>query len=206
MIWNRMKPSAQSSPRKSRGVLTLIGGLLFLSALVRLAPEAGQVWAQDTRNPIEIVNDPNLGGSALMSEDMRKEVRNLLEKLQEREAMVAQKEKDILVRQRTVEVAEGEILAKLEELKQAEDSLRETLAIASTAAEDDLSRLTDVYANMKPKQAAALFEKMDASFAAGFLSRMPSEAAAKIMAGMTPDKAYLVSVTLASRNAEASVD
>ena len=54
----------------------------------------------------------------------------------------------------------------------------------------------------KCPQAAALFEKMDSTFAAGFLGRMASENAARIMAGMSPEKAYEISVKLAGRNAE----
>jgi flagellar motility protein MotE (MotC chaperone) len=44
---------------------------------------------------------------------------------------------------------------------------------------------------------------MDPDFAAGFLGRMRPAAAAGIMAGLSPQKAYTISVLLAGRNAQA---
>ena len=99
-------------------------------------------------------------------------------------------------------IAETEIDRKMAALEEAEANLRATLALANGAAEEDLARLTDVYANMKPKQAAALFEEMDPNFAAGFLGRMRPDAAAAILAGLTPRAAYTISVVLAGRNAD----
>jgi flagellar motility protein MotE (MotC chaperone) len=42
---------------------------------------------------------------------------------------------------------------------------------------------------------------MEARFAAGFLARMRPEAAAEIMAGLSPESAHTISVVLAGRNA-----
>ncbi len=49
-------------------------------------------------------------------------------------------------------------------------------SLADVAAENDLQSLTQVYENMKPKDASALFEEMSPEFAAGFLglARRPS--------------------------------
>ncbi|CAN0600896.1 unnamed protein product, partial [Ectocarpus sp. 12 AP-2014] len=97
-----------------------------------------------------------------------------------------------------IEDAVEEDLASLE---RAEQKLRATMVVADQAAEDDLTRLTAVYENMKPDQASALFQMMEPSFAAGFLSRMRADAAAAIMAGLEPELAYSISVVLAGRNA-----
>jgi flagellar motility protein MotE (MotC chaperone) len=56
---------------------------------------------------------------------------------------------------------------------------------------------------MKPKDAAAIFESMDVTFAAGFLARMNRDAAARLMAGLSAEKAYSISVVMAGRNARA---
>jgi hypothetical protein len=42
---------------------------------------------------------------------------------------------------------------------------------------------------------------MDPEFAAGFLGRMRPDAAGAVMAGLSAEKAYAVSVILAGRNA-----
>ena len=126
----------------------------------------------------------------------------LIEALQAREDRVRAREEQIDIRMQALSVAEQEIERKLAALEEAESSLRATLALAQTAAEDDLSQLTDVYANMKPSRASALFEEMDPGFSAGFLSRMKPASAAAIMAGLSPEAAYRISVVLAGRNAD----
>ena len=70
----------------------------------------------------------------------------------------------------------------------------------SATADQDVEHLASMYAAMKPDQAAAIFDQMDPSFAAGFLRLMPSDQAGMILAGMETSKAYVVSVKLASRN------
>ena len=57
-----------------------------------------------------------------------------------------------------------------------------------------------MYRQMKPKQAAQIFDQMPPSFAAGFLGEMAPESAALIMANMDAERAYAVSLLLAGRN------
>ncbi|MFZ5964334.1 MotE family protein [Thalassococcus sp. BH17M4-6] len=184
--------------RRGRGSLALIGGLLIGSALVRIGSETGQALAEEHGGPASA--DTAAHAPAMATTEA--ELLPMLEALKSREARLEKRENDLRVRIQALSVAEEEIDRKLEAMATAEDKLRATLALAQTAAEDDLTRLTDVYANMKPKQAAALFEQMDPEFAAGFLGRMRADAAAAIMAGLSPQAAYTVSVVLAGRNAD----
>ena len=82
-------------------------------------------------------------------------------------------------------------------------ALADTISVADSAAEEDLSQLTAVYENMKPADAAALFETMEPDFSAGFVGRMRPEVAAAIMALLAPETAYAISAILAGRNANA---
>lgn len=195
------KTYQKSSARRSRsrkGTLAIIGTLLLLSAGIRIATEAGQVIASEVS---EQIVDETRGKNASVDLAQPEALTTALEAIQQREARLIEKEAEMLEREKSVLAAEDAIEAELIKLANAEQSLRDTISLASTAAEDDLAQLTSVYANMKPKQAAALFEQMESTFAAGFLARMPSESAARIMAGMTPEKAYEISVRLAGRNA-----
>ncbi|WP_306456516.1 MotE family protein [Flavimaricola marinus] len=130
----------------------------------------------------------------------------LIEALQEREARVVAREARIADRMQAMAVAEAEIEEKIAELTEAEDSLAALLALANSAAEDDLNRLTAVYENMKPQDAAALFEAMEPAFSAGFMGRMRPESAAAIMTNLESQTAYLISVVLAGRNANAPTE
>ena len=44
--------------------------------------------------------------------------------------------------------------------------------------------MTTVYENMKPADAARIFETMDVTFAAGLLARMRPDVAAEVLTGM----------------------
>jgi flagellar motility protein MotE (MotC chaperone) len=183
--------------RRARGTLTVIAALLLASALVRVGEGVGQAMARAT--PEVPVDDRAPSGETCAQPA---DLQALLDTLREREAGVASRERALEDRNQALAIADEQVTRRLAELQAAEDSLRRTLAIAETAAEDDLDRLTRVYETMKPKQAAALFEQMDARFAAGFLARMRPDAAAAIMAGLSPQAAHMFSVVLAGRNAE----
>jgi flagellar motility protein MotE (MotC chaperone) len=130
-----------------------------------------------------------------------KEAGPLLKALNARKTRLDQREAQMRERMRALAVAEEEIAAKMQELVKAEESLSATIALADSAADDDITRLVSVYQAMKAKEAAALFETMNPDFAAGFLGRMEPGAAAGIMARLSPEAAYSVSVILAGRNA-----
>ncbi|MEQ5872005.1 hypothetical protein J4E08_19190 [Sagittula sp. NFXS13] len=197
--------SVRKSRKKPKGTLAAIGALLLASALVRVGVGAGEAMAKadadaESHAP-EVREEQHAAQGSAASTVSDAEIVPLIAALKAREARVSKREEDMNVRMQALSVAEQEIERKMQALEDAEKRLRDTLALARTAAEDDLTQLTDVYANMKPKQAAALFQEMDPQFAAGFLSRMRPNSAAAIMAGMDPQKAYLISVILAGRNA-----
>ncbi len=186
--------TGKPTKRPKSGVLAVISLLMIGSAVIRLGLEAGPALAKSsdslTLEP-EIAQSDKPGAQELLTQLLRRE-----EALAIREAAVLDKEK-------ALQIADQAIEGRLAALQEAEENLRETLAYAEKAAETDLTRLTDVYQNMKPKDAAALFETMDPGFAAGFLSRMPPDAAAGVLAGLSPESAYTISVIMAGRNATA---
>lgn len=188
--------------RKRSGVLFWVVMMLFSSAVLRLGVEIGPALARE-QEPKEIV-------PAVVPESKRKapevvmqtseDLEKLLRELQRREMLLQTRERQIEDRMQALKVADEAIAAKLLALTNMEEALRKTLAMADGASERDLESLTSVYNNMKPKEAAGLFETMDPAFAAGFLARMRPETAAGIMAKLSPDAAYSISVILAGRN------
>lgn len=181
--------------RRSWGTLASVATLLILSALVRLSEHAGQAFAVEPEEPEQMVKPAEPAAA-------RPDIDAVLAALSQREDRVEEGERQIRLRMAALQEAEIEIETKINQLKKAEASLRDTLALADQAAENDLARLTVVYENMKPKDAAALFETMEPGFAAGFLGRMKPAAAAGIMTGLTPETAYSISAYLAGRNAQ----
>ncbi|WP_306153133.1 MotE family protein [Roseovarius sp. MMSF_3281] len=180
-----------------RGALVLIASILLLSAGFRVGGGAGQALAlaQDG------VDASPLAKPAPQACDTPDDLRRVLAAIKTREQGLTRRETALRDRMQALSVAKRETERKLQELIEAEADLRATIAMAESASDSDLARLTKVYESMKPKQAAALFEEMDPNFAAGFLGRMRPEAAAEIMAGLTPQAAHTFSVVLAGRNA-----
>ena len=125
----------------------------------------------------------------------------LLAAIRQREAQLAAEEKRLADRKQTLGVAEAKLGEQLAAFEKARANLEKTLAMADQAAERDLARMTTVYENMKPQEAAEIFETMDVGFAAGLLARMRPDVAALVLTGMKPETAYAVTLTIASRNA-----
>ena len=179
---------------RPRGTLAVIAVLLLASALVRLGDGVGQAMARANATVSSATENP-------AQCETPADLQRLLDEMSARESRIEEEEAALADRRAALALVDTQVARKLDQLAEAEDSLRRTLAIAETAAEDDIARLTRVYETMKPKQAAALFEQMDAQFAAGFLARMRPEAAAAIMTGLPPEAAHMLSVVLAGRNA-----
>ena len=113
-------------------------------------------------------------------------------------------EKQARLDQRAAELAilEKKLRDENQRLQSLEDSLEQRWGLMQESANSDLTHLARMYEAMKPDKAAAIFNKMDHEFAAGFLRLMKSEQAALIMANMSADAAYLVSVTIANQNSD----
>lgn len=190
--------STKRRRRGQRGSLVIIATLLIGSAVLRIGDGAGQALAKD---PGAGAMQDAMQKSGASLPDVPADFAGMLDAFEKREARIKRQEAAIQDRMHALRIADEQVSRKLEELSLAEEQLRETIALADSAAEDDLDRLTRVYETMKPKQAAALFEEMDPNFAAGFLGRMRPEAAAAIMAGLSAEAAHLYSVVLAGRNA-----
>ncbi|MEP0209261.1 MAG: hypothetical protein ABJ370_21790 [Paracoccaceae bacterium] len=184
---------------KGHGSIIFIIILLCGSASLRVFSSATSAWATENTaiEEIETKNPENSSENTMNAEGVDK----LLKILINREEEVTIREDQASQREEKIEVAKRELEKQLIQLKNTEKQLRATIALANSAAENDIVKLTAVYENMKAKVAAELFEEMDPDFAAGFLARMKSDSAASIMTGLTPQKAYSISVILAGRNA-----
>lgn len=184
---------------RTRGILVLIAAALATSGILRLGP-ATAAFAEDLS---ELLSGTSADQRDEIPTPKPQDVAIVLAALQDREALLEERETRLAQRLEALNLAEERVSSKLQELTKAEETLAATMSMAKTAAADDLSRLTTLYENMKPKQAIPLFEAMDPEFAAGFIAQMKPASAAQIMAGLDPQISYAISVVLAGRNAAA---
>lgn len=179
--------------------LTLLMALLVVSGLTRIVsaslsslPDGGD--AQEPADARALLCPPS------------DEVAVLLGQIAGRDAELTARETAVAMREQDITVARQEIDGALTRLTEAEESLAARMQQSSTASEADIVRLVAVYEGMKPKDAAILFEAMDAGFASGFLSRMRPESASALFSYLTPEKAYALSAIMAGRNANAATE
>ncbi|SFI13563.1 MotE family protein [Albimonas pacifica] len=199
----RRRPPAEESgsrgARRAPGALLLLGLCFLGSAGLRLLDPEGALAK-------EAAATLSGGGAQTAAADPCTpggDPAGLLAALKQRETQLDARAAEIADRERLLQVAEAKYKEQLEALRTAEERLAATLAVADEAAEQDIERLTAVYENMNPKNAARIFESMDVTFAAGFLARMRKDTAAKIMGGMSAERAYAISAVIAGRNARA---
>jgi len=97
---------------------------------------------------------------------------------------------------------EKELQTQTVELQTLQSTLEARWQQIQSASDEDIKHLAGMYSAMKPDSAASIFNQMDPAFAAGFLRLMPSEQAGLILANMDSKKAYVISVKLATMNAD----
>ena len=161
-------------------------------------PAAGEKTAEqavpaalkdEPQGPISklITNDPTLLTPAEIE---------LLQQLAERRQVLESREQEFELRTGLLAAAESRIDKKVEELK----VLRETISglIKTFDAQQDakLLSLVKIYENMKPKEAAKIFEELDMDTLLEVAERMKERKLAPIMAKMHPEKARDMTVEL----------
>ncbi len=188
--------------KSGRGALMIIAFLFGASAIIRIGAGTGEALAKGVAAIRPEPTEEHGGGLC----ETPKEINALLSDLAAQKEYLNTRERELGELEQTLAVSEAQVRKNLLALIAAEEKLAATIATSETAAESDLARLTSVYENMKPKQASILFEEMTPEFAAGFVGRMRADAAAEIMAGLSPQAAYTISVILAGRNANAATE
>lgn len=186
------RPQERPGRRGGKGALLILALLLAGSAALRFGNGVGEALAKTASTDHETIAEPLNCPLPPLALTLALKARE--ERLKEQEAAIAERFAALALADKATE-------DRLAKLKLLEAEVSETLARADGASEADLTRLTEMYQAMKPKDAAALFEAMAPEFAAGFLGRMQPAAAGAVLAGMSPQAAYTLSVLLAGRNA-----
>jgi flagellar motility protein MotE (MotC chaperone) len=177
-------------------------GLVVLLALL-LSSALGRVVSASLSTATDRQDEPEAQTEALLCPPSR-EIEDLLSQIASRDAALDAREGVLARREQDLRIARQEIRGAMTRLDEARAALESRMALSDTAAEEDVTRLVAVYEGMKPREAAALFEAMEAGFAAGFLARMRPERASEVFSNMAPDWAYAVSAIIAGRNADAA--
>lgn len=120
----------------------------------------------------------------------------VLQRLRQRREQIEAREKELEVREKVLRVTEGKIEQKIADLNGLKQQV-ESLLNAYNAKEDSkVLSLVKIYENMKPKDAARIFEELDMQTLLPVIDKMKEAKVAPVLAQMDPKKAKAITTEL----------
>lgn len=176
-------PPADAGAGQASGPIDLLNG----------QPEVGQGEKSDLAGDTAaepVVPDPF---------DYTDEEVDVLQQLAKRREQLDVRARQLDEREALIQAAEQRMDQKMGELKALQAMVEDLLKKRSDEQEAELKSLVKMYENMKPKDAAQVFEEMDMDVLLDVVERMNERKAAPILALVTPTRAKEITFELASR-------
>lgn len=174
---------------KKREIVFKFFPLILFFALLSLSLRAGHLWydmrqkAEAQSNavsiPIEIKSPQNLTENEIL----------VLQQLSIRRTALDERQKQLEALQKKLDEQQRLIDQKMKELKSLERKAEEQNL---QLPEDEIGKLSKIYANMKAEQSAHLLAAEQTETAVEILKRMSNFKAAQILEKMSPEKALIL--------------
>ncbi len=124
----------------------------------------------------------------------------LLERLGERRAKLDALEKELQLRESLLAATEKRVEERINELKALEDKLGDEAEKKEKARQEEYGQLITMYENMKAKDAAEVFDRMDLAVLVDLVKQMNPRKVAPIVARMAPEAAERLTVAIATKS------
>ncbi len=131
--------------------------------------------------------------------EMTDEEFDLLQKLSARRREINRRYREVEAREALLVAAENRIDQKISELEILRKKIEELMNQHDEEEEAQLRSLVKIYENMKPKNAAQIFEELDMDVLLEVIDRMKERKIAPILALLTPGRAKVITIELAQR-------
>jgi flagellar motility protein MotE (MotC chaperone) len=125
--------------------------------------------------------------------------RAILERLQERRQELDARARELDIRESLIQAAEKRMEGQLSELKETEQRIKDATQQRDDADAARFKSLVTMYENMKPRDAAKIFDRLDIGVLIEMASKIKPQVMSDIMAQMSPDIAQRLTVELASK-------
>jgi flagellar motility protein MotE (MotC chaperone) len=125
--------------------------------------------------------------------------RAVLESLQDRRRELEKRARELDMRESLLKAAEKRLDAKLEELKGMEAKVDGAASARDKAEAQQFKGIVSMYENMKPKDAARIFDRLDLNILVDVSSQMNPRKMSEVLAQMSPDAAERLTVEIARR-------
>lgn len=143
--------------------------------------------------------DPAMAGEGAEMSGMSSNEIEVLQKLADRREELEQRSRELDMREGLLKAAEARIDKKITELKGLQTAIDGLIKKHNEQEEARMASLVKIYENMKPKDAARIFEQLDMPILLDVVERMSERKIAPILAEMNPAKAKSVTAELAQR-------
>jgi flagellar motility protein MotE (MotC chaperone) len=131
--------------------------------------------------------------------------RAVLQRLQQRRKELDKRSRDLDMRESLLKAAEKRVEQRVEELKELEKKVKAVAGSRDKKQEEHYKSLIAMYEEMRPKDAARIFDRLDINILVEVATGMKPRNMSAIMAQMSPEAAERLTVELANRaNANAS--
>jgi flagellar motility protein MotE (MotC chaperone) len=151
------------------------------------APEAPKLEVGGTAYPLQAgkINSPG--------------ERAVLERLQDRRQALDTRNRDLEMRENLLKAAEKRLEAKVAELKDVENRVNVAMGARDKAEADRFKSIVSMYENMKAKDAARIFDRLDLKILVEVSTQINPRKMAEILALMSSEGAERLTVELANR-------
>ena len=146
-----------------------------------------------TTRPEDVAAQPDPAAAVSPSE------RAVLERLQARRQEIETRAREIDIRENLVKTAEQKLEGKLQELKATEARITSAEGQKAKAEAAKLKDLVTMYENMKPKDAAKVFDRLDIAVLYQIASQIVPRKLSDIVGQMQPENAERLTVEIARR-------
>lgn len=131
--------------------------------------------------------------------DITPEDIELLETLAKRREQLNARDRELDMREKILAAAEERVDGKVEELKKLQEVVEALIVKLDDDEETNIKSLVKIYEQMRPKDAARIFDELDMAVLLGVIDRMREAKAAAIMGKMDSEKAKSLTILLAQR-------
>ncbi len=156
-------------------------------------------YDEEAFEPEEPVYSPNApkGPEAISPDDSSKVERELLESLAKRREELQEWSQSISMRENVLNATEMKINQKMSELRELEKNVSKLLEHYNEKEDSKIRSLVKIYENMKPKDAAIIFNELEMDILLAVVDAMSERKVAPILAKVNPEKARSVTEALA---------
>lgn len=125
---------------------------------------------------------------------------DVLQSLSKRRDELDKREQQVVQHEALLKAAEGEVDRKIAELNKIKKELVDLLNKQQAVQDERVNSLVKIYENMKPKEAARIFDTLEMDVLLAVIGKMSERKSSPILASMDPEKARIVTIKLSEQH------